>query len=171
MDIFSLPTDQINSLLTTLSDVIIQVDADGVVLDISVSGKELQRLSLKDWAGKKMSVLATLDSQDKLRNLLAKPEKNAAYVWRHINLKATGDVDVPLQMMAVPQADTDRTWLFGRDLSGVSQMQRRLVESHQSMERDYLRLRHMEARYRLLFESVSDPVLVVVALAAVFFGP
>jgi len=161
VNIFSLPTDQIESLLTTLSDVIIQLDADGVVQDLSTSGKELQCLNLKDWVGKKLSILATLDSQDKLRNLLAKPEKNAANIWRHINLKATGDVDVPLQMLAMPQTGTNGYWLFGRDLSGVSQMQRRLVDSHQSMERDYLRLRHMEARYRLLFESVSDPVLVV----------
>ena len=95
-----------------------------------------------------------------MRNLLVKPEKNVASVWRHVNF-TVGEVDVPLQLLAVPQSDSNQFWVFGRDLSGVSQMQRRLVESHQSMERDYLRLRHMEARYRLLFETVTDPVLVV----------
>jgi transcriptional regulator PpsR len=33
------------------------------------------------------------------------------------------------------------------------------------MERDYLRLRHAEARYRLLFEAVSEAVLVVDAMS------
>ena len=157
MNILSLPADQIQNLLTNLSDVIMVLDPQGVVLDIAVSGKDLLRLNLKDWQGKTLASQATLDSQDKLRNLLVKPEKNAASAWRHVNL-TVGEVDVPLQLLALPQADTDQFWVFGRDLSGVSQMQRRLVESHQSMERDYLRLRHMEARYRLLFETVTDPV-------------
>ena len=160
MNILSLPADQIQNLLTNLSDVIMVLDPQGVVLDIAVSGKDLLRLNLKDWQGKTLASQATLDSQDKLRNLLVKPEKNASSAWRHVNL-TVGEVDVPLQLLALPQADTDQFWVFGRDLSGVSQMQRRLVESHQSMERDYLRLRHMEARYRLLFETVTDPVLVV----------
>ena len=160
MNIFSLPSEQIESLLLTLSDVIIVLSAEGVVLDITASGKELQRLNLKDWQGKTLSSQATLDSQDKLRNLLVKPEKNTVSAWRHVNL-TVGEIDVPLQLLAIPQVGTDKFWVFGRDLSGVSQMQRRLVESHQSMERDYLRLRHMEARYRLLFETVTDPVLVV----------
>ena len=136
------------------------LSAEGVVLEITASGRELQRLNLKAWQGKTLSSMATLDSQDKMRNLLVKPEKNVASVWRHVNF-TVGEVDVPLQLLAVPQSDSNQFWVFGRDLSGVSQMQRRLVESHQSMERDYLRLRHMEARYRLLFETVTDPVLVV----------
>ena len=160
VNFLSLPPEQIESLLTTLADVIMLVSADGVVLDITVSGRELQRLNLKEWQGKTLSAVASLDSQDKLRNLLVKPEKNTASPWRHVNLTA-GDADVPLQLLAVAQADTNHFWVFGRDLSGVSKMQKRLVESHQSMERDYLRLRHMEARYRLLFETVTDPVLVV----------
>jgi transcriptional regulator PpsR len=33
------------------------------------------------------------------------------------------------------------------------------------MERDYLRLRHIEARYRILFDTSSDPVMVVDAIS------
>jgi len=136
------------------------LDANGVVLDMTVSGRELQRMNLKAWQGKPLLDMATLDSKEKLQSLLALPDQNAGSVWRHLNF-TVGTDDVPLQLMAIAHPQTHQTLLFGRDLSGVSQMQRRLVESHQSMERDYLRLRHMEARYRLLFESVSDPILVV----------
>ena len=37
----------------------------------------------------------------------------------------------------------------------------RLISAQQSMERDYLRLRHVETRYRLLFQVASDAVLVL----------
>ena len=42
-----------------------------------------------------------------------------------------------------------------------NELQRRLVETQQSMERDYLRLRHIEARYRVLFDTSSEAVLMV----------
>ena len=137
------------------------LDANGVILELTVSGRELQRLNLKSWQGKPLVDQATLDSKEKLESLLSAPDKNSGITWRHLNFIFGNDTDVPLQLMAVAQPEKNQCILFGRDLSGVSQMQRRLVESHQSMERDYLRLRHMEARYRLLFESVSDPILVV----------
>ena len=50
---------------------------------------------------------------------------------------------------------------FGRDLRAVSSLQRRLVDAQQSMERDYVRIRHVETRYRLLFQMASDAVLIV----------
>ena len=161
MKLSALPANLVENLLKTLSDVIFVVNPQGVIEEINVSGKELQKLPLKDLQGQTLASLAALDSQDKVRQLLTPPAADAVSAWRHVNLVAPGDVDLPLQMICLPQPDSDLSWVFGRDLSGVSQMQRRLVDAHQSMERDYLRLRHMEARYRLLFESVADPMLVV----------
>jgi transcriptional regulator PpsR len=49
----------------------------------------------------------------------------------------------------------------GRDMRHMSALQQRLVEAQQSMERDYWRMRHVETRYRLLFQLSSDGILVV----------
>jgi PAS domain S-box-containing protein len=49
----------------------------------------------------------------------------------------------------------------GRNLERLAELQRRLVETQQSMERDFLRLRHIEARYRVLFETSPEAVLMV----------
>jgi transcriptional regulator PpsR len=49
----------------------------------------------------------------------------------------------------------------GRNLERLAELQRRLVETQQSMERDFLRLRHIEARYRILFETSPEAVLMV----------
>ena len=161
MNLNALPSEQVQSLLSALSDVIFVTDATGHIQDIQVSGKELQRLNLNVWKGKNLSDVSTLDSLEKIRQLFVPPKADTPNAWRHVNLRGPADTDVPLQIMSVALAHNTQFWLFGRDLSGVSQMQRRLVDAHQSMERDYLRLRHMEARYRLLFESVADPMLVV----------
>jgi transcriptional regulator PpsR len=50
---------------------------------------------------------------------------------------------------------------FGRDLRAVSSLQRRLIDAQQSLERDYVRIRHVETRYRLLFQMATDAVLIV----------
>jgi transcriptional regulator PpsR len=50
---------------------------------------------------------------------------------------------------------------FGRDLRAIATLQQRLVDAQQSIERDYSKLRHVETRYRLLFQMASEAVLIV----------
>jgi PAS domain-containing protein len=50
---------------------------------------------------------------------------------------------------------------FGRDLRSTVLLQHRLVEAQQAMERDYWRFREAETRYRNLFQTSPEAVLVV----------
>jgi transcriptional regulator PpsR len=50
---------------------------------------------------------------------------------------------------------------FGRDLRAHVALQQRLLKAQQTMERDYWRLRHMETRYRLLFQVATEAVLIL----------
>ncbi len=162
MNFSALAPEHVERLLSTLADVLLVLDEAGVVQEVQVFGKELQRLDLQAWKGASLTSLANVDSQEKIKSLLSTPKSGDKPAWRHVNLSTQGEAgNVPLQVVTVHHASSQQTWVFGRDLSGVSQMQQRLVEAHQGMERDYLRLRHMEARYRLLFESVAEPLLVV----------
>ena len=58
----------------------------------------------------------------------------------------------------------DRFVVVGRDLRPLAAMQQRLINAQQSMERDYVRLRHAETRYRLLFQVSSEAVMIVDAV-------
>ncbi|WP_204319652.1 hypothetical protein, partial [Klebsiella aerogenes] len=71
----------------------------------------------------------------------------------------SGGVDLPVSYSLVPLGVQGRMVALGRDLRDVAAVQQRLIDAQQSMERDYLRLRHTEARYRLLFEAVDEAVL------------
>jgi transcriptional regulator PpsR len=46
-------------------------------------------------------------------------------------------------------------------MEAMAILQRRLIETQQSIERDYLRLRHVEAKFRTLFETSNESVLLV----------
>ena len=137
------------------------LDKQSTVLEVTVFGKDLQRLDTSGLKGRSVHDFISHDSRDKFALMLDAVGKTDAPMWRHVNFSPKPGQDMPLQVSLLPQEKDGMVWLFGRDLSGLSQMQSRLVEAHQSMERDFLRLRHMEARYRLLFESVADPMLVV----------
>ena len=60
---------------------------------------------------------------------------------------------------------------LGRDMRPDMALQQRLVSAQVSMERDYWRLRHVETRYRLLFQQASEPVLILDAAPAVSYTP
>ena len=137
------------------------LDRQSTVLEVTVFGKDLHRVDSSGFKGRSINDFISHDSKDKFALMLAAVGKSDAPMWRHVNFSPMAGQELPLQVSLVPQDKDNTVLLFGRDLSGLSQMQSRLVEAHQSMERDFLRLRHMEARYRLLFESVADPMLVV----------
>jgi len=51
----------------------------------------------------------------------------------------------------------------GKDLSSLTRMQQRLINVQQSMERDYSQLRQYETRYRLLFRTAGDAIIITEA--------
>ena len=92
--------------------------------------------------------------------------------WRHVNFIGPADEDIPLSVCTVALAAPSpgapirgpgaiRVVAFARDMRPLSAMQQRLVEAQQSMERDYLRFRHAETRYRHLFQVSAEGMLVV----------
>ena len=60
--------------------------------------------------------------------------------------------DLPVLYSAMQVGRDGRVVAVGRDLRAMAALQQRLVDAQQSMERDYARLRHVETRYRLLFQ-------------------
>jgi len=156
-----LSPSHLQQLLPALVDIMMVLDRQSTVLEVTVFGKDLHRLDSSGFKGRSINDFISHDSKDKFALMLVAVGKSDAPMWRHVNFSPMAGQELPLQVSLLPQEKDGTVWLFGRDLSGLSQMQGRLVEAHQSMERDFLRLRHMEARYRLLFESVADPMLVV----------
>jgi transcriptional regulator PpsR len=156
-----LTPSHLQRLLPAMVDMLMVLDAQSQLMEVSVFGKDLQALKPAEWAGKPLQDFISFDSQEKFKSIWDLVGKADAPVWRHLNFITPQGQDLPLQVSLLPQDKDNTVWMFCRDLSNVSQMQGRLVEAHQSMERDFLRLRHMEARYRLLFESVADPMMVV----------
>ena len=165
MKIPSFSAEKLAQLIGVASDIALLVDQDGLVIDVSVRKNELAALACQNWVGKPWLETVTTESVPKVKDMLSQPADASELRWRHINHPSTQGEDVPIQYVALAFAPEGRTLLLGRDLGAIAVLQRRLVETQQSMERDYLRLRHIEARYRILFDTSSDPVMVVDAIS------
>ena len=160
MKLPSLDPSTFSQLLGVVSDVTLVMDQQGVIEDVSIGRDTLASLASHAWIGRAWIDTVTSESRTKIQDMLQSPGPSDGMRWRHVNHTTPSGHDVALQYVVLPLAGGK--WLaVGRDLESLAELQRRLVETQQSMERDYLRLRHIEARYRVLFDTSSEAVLMV----------
>lgn len=153
--------DILAKLIGVVSDISIILDNDGVVEDVSVRKTELSALGCQSWIGKLWADTASPDSRSKIEDILHPKDSQGEVRWRHVNHVSPQGVEVAVQYAGIRLEDRGKFLVIGRDMEAVAVLQRRLVETQQSMERDYLRLRHVETRYRILFETTAEAVILV----------
>jgi len=142
----------------------LMIDPQGLVEDVSTGQDMLASLGCLNWVGKPWVDTVTTESKSKILDLLqAKPDA-PQLLWRHVNHPTPSGEEAAIQYitLALP---TGKLVAVGRSLHRLTELQKRLVETQQSVERDYLRLRHIEARYRILFETAPEAILMVDANA------
>ena len=148
-------------LLSGVSDLTLMLDASGVVEDVSTARDTLQALGCQAWIGRPWVDTVTPESRAKVDELLATVSRDRPTPPRHINHAVANGPDVALQYTLLVLGVKGQRLAVARDLGGVADLQRRLVETQQAMERDYQRSRHIEARYRVLFDNFGDAVVLV----------
>jgi len=163
----NLDAELAGKLIATAADVALILDDDGVIRDLAFGSDELLGEGYHEWLGKHWADTVTVESRPKVEALLRDSRANAAPRWRHVNHPSSAGANLPLAYSAVALGDrragdpVGRAIAFGRDLRAQAALQQRLVSAQQAMERDYWRLRHMETRYRSLFQVSSEAVCIL----------
>ena len=153
-------------LIESSSDLALFLDGNGTILDVVANDPEISERVTTQWRGRAWADTVTVESREKVAAMLRDAQGKAAH-WRQVNHPTAGD-DLPVMYSAVRVAPPPggregsvRIVAFGRDLRSTMALQRRLIESQQAMERDYWRFREAETRYRSLFQTATEPVLIV----------
>jgi transcriptional regulator PpsR len=149
-------------IVSAAADIALVVDGNEVILDSTVSRPGLMS-DLADaafWSGRAWADIVTEESRPKIKMLIEEAPSGAAPKWRQLAHPAAAGGEIPVMYCAV-RIKKDRYLALGRDMRTVADLQHRLIEAQTSMERDYSRLRHAETRYRVLFHTTPDPILVV----------
>jgi transcriptional regulator PpsR len=157
----TLDIEETAALIAAAADVALIVNGGGVIRDVAFGSEELSAEGYSKWLGQPWADTVTVESRPKVEALLRDASAHAPPRWRHINHPSARGTDVPMLYSAVQLGHEGRIMAVGRDLRAIAALQQRLVDAQQSMERDYWRLRHVETRYRLLFQMASEAVLIV----------
>ncbi len=147
-------------LLGAMSDIAIVIDHEGVVRDFAISAKDMPREFFADIVERRWVDTVASDSRRKVEELLNDAAALRESGWREVNQQSpTGSI--PVRFRAIDAGGNGRIIAFGRDLRGDQAMQQRILQAQQTMERDYVKLRQAESRYRVLFQASSEAVLIV----------
>jgi transcriptional regulator PpsR len=159
-----LNAEDASRVIAAAADVALIVSPDGIVQDCAFRTSELEN-AVEDagsWAGRRWTDTVTVESRHKAEALLDGALKDAEPHLRHLNHPAALDgSDVAIEYSAVRANSDGSVIAFGRDLRRLANLQQRLVDAQQAMERDYASLRQAQARYRGLFQTSPEPLMVV----------
>ncbi len=159
----------VTRLVGAASDIALVLDDEGTIIEVVTQRKELDARGTREWLGRPWVQTVTGESRQKVEALLrdAQAAADASSRWRQVNHPGKDGDDLPLlysTLRVVPDGGLSskaRILAIGRDLSDSVALQRRLIESQQAMERDYWRYREAETRYRHLFETTAEAVLII----------
>jgi transcriptional regulator PpsR len=151
----------VKAIVAAGSDIALLVTADGTVQDVYVGPETPPANDIRGWSGHGIYDLVTEESREKVSDMLARARSDEAPRWREINHRTSGTEDFPVRYAAVPTGRGGTVILLGRDLRMVAQLQQRLVQAQLTMEQDYERIRQIETRYRVLFETTHEALLIV----------
>ncbi len=148
-------------LLTLVSDVVLELDPEGRVETASAGPACAWPALVGAWEGRLFVDIVARGDRDAAVGLLAEGWANGSAGPERLAHPTGGGRAAPMSYHAVRGRDDACLLLAGRDLGSVHAMRERLIETEQTLERDYRQLRQAESRYRLLFELSNDALLVI----------
>lgn len=150
-------------MVATSSDFCVVLDDEGIVRRIVPGAETLIGDDLKNWRGSEFTRTLTEESLPKYRSLIKGASTDGPPKWRQLNHVTLGEQDLPVSYAAQPGMEADTVLLLGRDKREIMQLQQRLVQAQLTIEQDYERIRQVESRYRVLFETGTDALLIIAA--------
>ncbi len=166
--IYNLDSTKLNALDINLAaellaysvDLVLIIDKSGVI-ETAINGSKPVSGNTSSLVGKKWLDTVAIDSQPKVNALLKTSEDQDEQKWRQVNQEIDGSTSIPIQYSTIFFAKQNKLVAIGKDLSSISSLQQKLVESQQEIERDYANLHAIQNRYLQLFNSIDQAYLIV----------
>jgi len=156
----TLDADAATKLAMVAGDITLVVDESGLIVDTAFDPQEFP--GFEGWEGTNWIDTVTVESRPKIMEMLAGARRGEVQHWRQVN-HSTRDGDVPVRYALLSIDGGKHAIVFGRDMREAGRMQQRLLQVQQSLERDYLRMRQLDARYHTLFEHSGEAMVIVEA--------
>ena len=146
-----------------LSDIQLTLNSDNAVVSVNVSNAELQDLNQLPWQGQLWTQFIGDAHRASAERALAKARQTPGSPVRlDIEHPWSGfEQTLPISYRLIADAASDTIYALGIDLRAVANLRQQLANAQQAMEHDYWSMRHIENRYRRLFQMASDGFMVI----------
>jgi len=145
-----------------LPDVTLRLDLEGVIRDVSfansISTEASQGLLGRPWDETVGEI-----GGSRIRDMVADARANGVSAFRQVTQRFPSGLELPIEYNAVRLGGRAGLIAVGRNLQAVIEVQSQFLIAQQAREHDAWRLRGVETRYRLLFETSHDPILLLSA--------
>lgn len=148
-------------LAAAAGDVAMVLDDEGVVLDVAVAADFASGAAFSAAVDKRWVDMVATDSRRKVEELIRDARAQSATRWREVNHVGEGEDQTPMRFAALDGGASGKLIVIGRDLRAAAEAQQRLLQAQQALERDYARLKQTELRYRILFQTSREAVIIV----------
>lgn len=145
-------------LLIAEPDITLRLDAGGVIREARVANSVAAE-RVEDWIGVDWSATVGEDTREALTRLLAAVFDSGTAASGQVAQRFPSGLLLPVEYTAVRLGTGQGLIAVGRQLRAVADMQCRLLDAQRTMERDYWKLRAVETRYRMLFETATDALV------------
>jgi transcriptional regulator PpsR len=139
-------------------DVTLLLDMDGVIRDANFSSS-IPEEGAAAWLGRPW--VDTVVGGEKVRRMIDDAVKSGVSAFRQITQRFPSGLELPMEYTTLLLGGKAGLMAIGKNLQAVAELQSRLIDAQQTMERDYWKLREVETRYRLLFETSNEAVVLV----------
>lgn len=141
-------------------DITLHLDMEGTIQHVSHSAA-IPDSDVENLRGQVWSETVGDVGGEKIKHMLDDARDRGVSAFRQLNQHFPSGLKLPIEYTTVRLGEGQGLVAIGRNLQAVAELQSRLVAAQQAMERDYWKLREVETRYRLLFDSSNEAVLLV----------
>lgn len=155
--------EHIDHLIEQTSDMAVAVDAEGVVIGISVNPDCPSLGRLDHWVGRVFSDFLTDECKPKFAERAAKLRAGSEPTVRPMELNHVDNArwEFPIRYTMHLARDSDAILLVGRDLQPFAEIQQRLLSEQSARERDLQKVRSAETHFRIVLEASDTPMVLL----------
>ncbi len=141
-------------------DITLLLDNKGVIRNATLSNGVSEE-NFAAWVGRPWVETIDLQEGGDVQRLVDNARSEGVAVFHKIAQRFPSGRELPMEYTAVRIGGDGALLAIGKSLLAVTELQARLIAAQHAMERDYWRLREIETRSRLLFDTSNEAVLVI----------
>jgi transcriptional regulator PpsR len=141
-------------------DVTLVLDNDGVINDATLANS-ISGEGVAGWIGRPWFETVGEVGIDRVRRMVADARATGISAFGQVSQRFPSGRELPIEYAAARVAGRAGLVAIGKNLQGVAELHSQLMAAQQAREQEYWKLREVETRYRLLFDTSNQAVVIV----------